>query len=136
MLRNIKVNSRVEQLKAEHRQRHDLTVDDLIIELEEARQIAKDEKSAASMVSATMGKGKLLGLVVDKNEVSGRNGGPIAVENLSEFESARRVAYLLGCGLQRLQLNGEHPRGQEQSAGANPQALRKFDPESGVLEDA
>ena len=37
-------------------------------ELEEARQIAKQSGNAAAMVSATLGKAKVLGLVVDKQE--------------------------------------------------------------------
>lgn len=39
-----------------------MTVDDLIKELEEARQMGADTESASAMVSATMGKAKLLGL--------------------------------------------------------------------------
>ena len=38
------------------------TYDDLIKELEEARQMGADTESASAMVSATMGKAKLLGL--------------------------------------------------------------------------
>ena len=45
--------------------RSDLTVDDIISELEEAREIAKETKTSAAMVSASMGKAKLLGLVTD-----------------------------------------------------------------------
>lgn len=39
-----------------------MTVDDLIKELEEARQAGLEFESASAMVSATMGKAKLLGL--------------------------------------------------------------------------
>ena len=39
-----------------------MTVDDLIEELEEARQAGFEFESASAMVSATMGKAKLLGL--------------------------------------------------------------------------
>ena len=56
------VSLRVLELKAEHRERHNMTVDDLIKELEEARQMGADTESASAMVSATMGKAKLLGL--------------------------------------------------------------------------
>ena len=56
------VSLRVLELKADHRERHNMTVDDLIKELEEARQMGADTESASAMVSATMGKAKLLGL--------------------------------------------------------------------------
>ena len=39
-------------------------------ELEEARQIAEQSGNAAAMVSATLGKAKVLGLVVDKQETN------------------------------------------------------------------
>lgn len=56
-----KITARIEALQAEHRNRHKLTVDDLLAELEEARQIAKEKENAAAMTAATMGKAKLLG---------------------------------------------------------------------------
>lgn len=60
--KNDKVTVRIQELEAEHRQRHNMTVDDLIKELEEARQVGLDTESASAMVQATMGKAKLLGL--------------------------------------------------------------------------
>ena len=62
-----KVTVRIQELEAEHRERHNMTVDDLIKELEEARQMGADTESASAMVSATMGKAKLLGL--DKQRI-------------------------------------------------------------------
>lgn len=60
-----KIAARVEQLKQRALKRYDLTIDDIITELEEAREIAKKTKTSAAMVSASMGKAKLLGLVTD-----------------------------------------------------------------------
>lgn len=48
--------------------RNELTIDDILEELEEARKIAKEEGKGAPMVAASMGKAKLLGLIVDKAE--------------------------------------------------------------------
>lgn len=42
-------------------QRNALTLDDLLSELEDARQLAKSEGQASAMVSATMSKAKMLG---------------------------------------------------------------------------
>jgi len=54
----------VEKLKEDATQRHRLTVDDLLRELEEARVAASEQErpQASAMVAATMGKAKLLGL--------------------------------------------------------------------------
>jgi phage terminase small subunit len=69
MMANLKVMSRIAELQQEHRERHGVTVDSLTQELEEARLVATAEKQGAAMTSATMGKAKLHGLLVDKNEI-------------------------------------------------------------------
>lgn len=65
LLKNGKVAVRVEELKKRALKRYDLTVDDIITELEEARELAKQTNQSSTMVSASMGKAKLLGLVTD-----------------------------------------------------------------------
>ena len=67
-LSNNKISARVDQLKQRHMARHDVTIDSLVSELEQARQLAIDTGKAAAMVQASMGKAKLLGLVVEKQE--------------------------------------------------------------------
>ena len=64
LLDNAKIDLRISELRMQAQQRHQLTVDDLINELEEARIIAmKGEKpQCGAAVNATMGKAKLLGL--------------------------------------------------------------------------
>ncbi|SKO16492.1 Uncharacterised protein [Mycobacteroides abscessus subsp. massiliense] len=61
----------VDNLKAEARQRHAVTVDDLLHELEQARAAALTAPTpqSSAAVSATMGKAKMLGLLVDKAEI-------------------------------------------------------------------
>lgn len=76
-----KIAARIADLRAEHVERHKLTVDDLIRELEEARQAALTAETAQSSaaVAATMGKAKLMGLDKQVIEHSGPEGGPIRV---------------------------------------------------------
>lgn len=66
LLSSGKVSVRVKQLKEDHKKRHNITVDTLLLELEEARKAALDpnleKPQTAAAVSATMGKAKLLGL--------------------------------------------------------------------------
>ena len=68
------ITVRISELQDEHKERHDITVDDLIAELEEARQVAKQEAAAGAMVSATMGKAKILGFDKQVVEHTGKDG--------------------------------------------------------------
>lgn len=64
LLNRDNVRITIDELRAEHKQRHNITVDVLLDELEEARQKALSAKSpqTAAAVAATMGKAKILGL--------------------------------------------------------------------------
>lgn len=64
LLDNPKIATRLELIRKEHQTRHNLTVDDLLQELEEARKAAfeGDRVQVSAAVAATMGKAKLLGL--------------------------------------------------------------------------
>jgi len=66
---NERVKQYTYQLEARTMKRHEVTVDSLITELEEARLNAKEAKQPSSEVSAIMGKAKVTGLLVDKQEV-------------------------------------------------------------------
>ena len=79
LLANGNVAVRVAELQAAHVERHEITVDDILRELEEARALAAggEKPQPAAMVAASMGKAKLLGMLMDKTEVTGKDGGPI-----------------------------------------------------------
>lgn len=65
LLKNGKIAVMVQELHDSHRQRHNIVVDDLLDELEEARQAAlkaMPSPQCSAAVGATMGKAKLLGL--------------------------------------------------------------------------
>lgn len=68
LLKSGKVAVRVSELQASAVKRNEITVDDLLAELEEAREAALGGaiKQSSAAVAATMGKAKLLGLLVDK----------------------------------------------------------------------
>ena len=65
LLLNREIAGRVEELKVRILKRYDLTVDDIVVELEEARKMDMATGQSAAMVSASMGKAKLLGMVTD-----------------------------------------------------------------------
>ena len=79
LLAEAKVALRVQELQAKAVERHEITVDDILRELEEARALAAggEKPQPAAMVAASMGKAKLLGMLTDKMEHSGKDGGPI-----------------------------------------------------------
>ncbi|ATV25108.1 terminase small subunit [Pectobacterium phage PEAT2] len=70
------VNRRIGQLREVHQKRHNVTVDSLIAELEEARiaALTADTVQASAATGATMGKAKLLGLDKQLIELSGEVG--------------------------------------------------------------
>lgn len=62
LLENVKITDRIQELRKPIMERHKITVDDLLAELEEARQMGLKTEKAGPMAQATMGKAKLLGL--------------------------------------------------------------------------
>ncbi len=82
LLKNGKVSVRVDELKAQHAERHAVTVDTITQELEEARLMAIVEKQSSAAISASMGKAKIHGLVVDKAVV--KSDVNVTLENILE----------------------------------------------------
>ena len=64
MMDKSKISARIEQLRKPIRERHNVTVDSLLLELEEARKAAlgAETPQTSAAVTATMGKAKLCGL--------------------------------------------------------------------------
>ncbi len=56
-----KIRTTLEQLQADAAARNEITVDALIKELEDARQVAIADRNPAAMIAATMGKAKICG---------------------------------------------------------------------------
>lgn len=80
MLENDKIAARISDLRSSVMQRHKITVDDLLAELEEARAMAIKTEKAGPMAQATMGKAKLLGLDKALEEADTRPVGKIEIE--------------------------------------------------------
>ncbi|HDS1139592.1 TPA: terminase small subunit [Stenotrophomonas maltophilia] len=72
----------------------EVTIDSLMAELEQARKLALKEKQASAAVTATMGKGKLAGLLVEKHKHSGAI-GTYDLKNLSD-DDLDRLEQILG----------------------------------------
>lgn len=73
LLSHGKVSVRIAELMMALEERMMVTVESITKELDQARDLAKDEKQAAAMTTAIMGKAKLHGLLVDRQEVKNFN---------------------------------------------------------------
>ncbi|HEO8934572.1 TPA: terminase small subunit [Serratia marcescens] len=82
LLDNPKIALRVAELRGEIKERHGVTVDSLLAELEEARQAAltAETPQSSAAVAATLGKAKLTGLDKQIIEHTGPGGGAIQIE--------------------------------------------------------
>lgn len=96
LIDNGKIAARIDELRLIHQKRHEVTVDSLTNELEEARELAKKTDAPAAMVSATMGKGKLHGLIVDKSKIAGDPDEPLKVD-VTDRDRAKALAALIQC---------------------------------------
>ena len=83
VLQKPQVQARIAELRDAVMDRHNITVDTLLAELEEARTIAlkAETPQTSAAVSATMGKAKLLGLDKKIVEITGKNGGAIETKS-------------------------------------------------------
>lgn len=68
LLRLVTVKARVRELRERIAMAHNVTEDKLIEELEEARMLAARTDQASAMVSATMGKARITGHVIERRE--------------------------------------------------------------------
>jgi phage terminase small subunit len=90
LLKNGNVSVMVEQLKSKHQKRHDITVEKLtemaLKAYNEAQRIAptSGQMQTSAMIKASEFLGKLHGLIVDRSEVTHKDG----VEDLTEAELA------------------------------------------------
>jgi len=80
LLQNPNVALTVINLQEDHRERHKVTVDSITHELDELKEEARTEKQYSPAITAVMGKAKIHGLLTDKSEITGPDGGPIKTE--------------------------------------------------------
>lgn len=88
LMANGEVKGRIAELQAQAAERALVTVQSLTQELEEARALALQEGQPSAAVSASMGKAKLHGLLVDKAELTGKDGGAIQMEQVKNDAAA------------------------------------------------
>lgn len=90
LLDNPNVSLRVSMLREGHAKRHNVTVDSLVAELEQIKQIAlaAETPQTSAAVSAVMGKAKLTGLDKQVVEMTGTVAVAITAEDVKAFRKA------------------------------------------------
>ena len=67
-MRHPAIRARIDHLQGLIAAQLHVSVADIVRELDEDREVARSKGHASAMVSATMGKAKVLGLIVDRSE--------------------------------------------------------------------
>ncbi|MBD8556310.1 terminase [Rhizobium sp. CFBP 8762] len=80
------ISTRVQEFQMKAAEKAGVTLQSLTDELEEARAIAIAEKQSSAAVAATLGKAKLHGLLIDKKQHAGANGGPIQIADITRLK--------------------------------------------------
>jgi hypothetical protein len=98
---NERIAARVAEIQYGCAARAEVSIASVLGELEEARTFAKEKNNPSAMVSATMGKAKLLGLIIDRREV-GDVGAFDSWTDEELVQEATRLARSLGIAGPRL----------------------------------
>lgn len=86
------ISTRLQELQERAAEKVGVTIQSLTDELEEARGIAIAEKQSSAAVAATLGKAKLHGLLIEKKQHTGANGGPIQTVDLTNASEEQLAA--------------------------------------------
>jgi phage terminase small subunit len=91
---NVNVQQRIAELKAKAAERTIITIHDIADQLDEDRTFARELENPSAAISATMGKAKVLGLLTERHEHTGKDGKDLVPER-SDIELARLIAFHL-----------------------------------------
>ena len=80
MLKNIKIMSRIEELRAPVREATQITLASHLEDLKKLRDKAESHGQLSAAINAEIARGKASGLYVDKQEITGKGGGPVMLD--------------------------------------------------------
>jgi len=94
ILKNVKVQRRINELKALIQERYLVSIDSVTSELEEARTLARSKDDASPMITASVAKAKLHGLMTDKRETTiiDNNRAPIQVVLVQSSDHLKQLS--------------------------------------------
>ena len=82
------IATRVAELQDRAAIKVEITVADIARQLDEDRRLAHQLGQPGAAVSASMGKAKVFGLLLEKVELTGKDGGPVQYQDAAEAEIA------------------------------------------------
>lgn len=113
---NGRVKERLAELQGRAAEKAACTAEDIARQLDEDRALARKVEVPSAAVSASMGKAKLFGLIKERHEHTGANGGPIKFnltglsdEQLAQLEGI--VGAIPGLHIDRGHSGGAAPAG-------------------------
>lgn len=98
------IQARIRELQAKAAKKVITTASDIVDQLSEDRDFARQNLHSAAAITATMGQAKVLGFLKDIHEHTGKDGAAMEVKTETTIEErsandlARRIAYLLAKG--------------------------------------
>ena len=95
---NERVLKRVAELKEQAAVRARKSMDDILKQLDDDRQFAREKEAPSAAIQATMGQAKILGYDKQLIEHTGKDGGPIETAAKQPRELAKDLAFLLARG--------------------------------------
>jgi phage terminase small subunit len=95
---NESVMKRVKELQSRAADKAVVTIQTLTQELEEARALALKEGQPSAAVSATLGKAKLHGIGSETTRLTGANGGPVEMKDVSARDLLAGKLHSLSAG--------------------------------------
>lgn len=92
MLAAVKIQSRLEDLRAPVREKAMLTLESHLSRLDELSRAAELAEQYSAAIAAETNRGKAAGLYTDRVEHSGPNGGPIRIADMTDEQLAAIAA--------------------------------------------
>jgi phage terminase small subunit len=83
------ITARIEELRAPIAAKAQITLESHLDDLLRLRRMAEDNNDIKAAISAEIARGKAAGIIVDKKEITGKNGGPIEQKTSVAIDSTK-----------------------------------------------
>ena len=90
LLKNLKIASRIKELRAPVREATQITLVSRLEDLKKLRDKAVSHGQLSAAINAEIARGKVVGLYVDKQEITGKGGGPVMLDTPKVFVQIKR----------------------------------------------
>jgi phage terminase small subunit len=83
LMSNGEISVRVEELRAPIAAKAQITLESHLDDLLRLRRMAEDNNDIKAAISAEIARGKAAGIIVDKKEITGKDGGPLKYDQVT-----------------------------------------------------